>query len=64
MLELRDANLEQSNLETMVMPHANLSGARGTRIRTGDTMIFSLVPFSVIDRCKQRWTAARRYYEG
>ena len=27
-VELRDANLEQSNLETMVMPHANLSGAR------------------------------------
>jgi hypothetical protein len=40
-VEFRDANLEQSNLETMVMPHANLSGARGTRIRTGDTMIFS-----------------------
>ena len=27
-VELRDDNLEQSNLETMVMPHANLSGAR------------------------------------
>jgi hypothetical protein len=35
----------------------------GTRNRTGDTMIFSLVPFSIIDRREQRWTAPKPNHE-
>ena len=36
----------------IILPFCRTFWSGGTRIRTGDTMIFSLVPFSSVDRRK------------